>query len=319
MRINMRHDLTGREAPQFFIPDINNDALQSAPQGLFAPKEESPVPRNLTTDEHEDDELRITHEKLKQSNSALQKLKEQLESVNDLVAQLAFISNNDLQEPLRKINIFSTLLSGPKADLNEYAREYSNKINDSAFKMSALVRDLLSFSIHIKRYNREFTQVDLTGVVKLVLEDFKEMIAVKQAVINNFTLLPVYGDLTQLQYLFHHLISNALKFSVTKPKITITSHPATPEDYEKHTVLLKDRRYVSISVQDNGIGFDEKFNPKIFVLFQRLHDMKNGEGSGIGLTICKKIVDDHEGFIFAKGSPNAGATFTVFLPTKTLR
>ncbi len=108
-------------------------------------------------------------------------------------------------------------------------------------------------------------------------------------------------------------ISNALKFSKGNPLINISSREVTALDLATHPELVKDKAYVAISVKDNGIDFDQKYAEKMFILFQRLNDNKVAEGTGVGLAICKKIVEDHKGFIFAQGIPNGGATFTVFL------
>jgi signal transduction histidine kinase len=115
--------------------------------------------------------------------------------------------------------------------------------------------------------------------------------------------------------LFHNLISNALRFSSEKPVIKVSSKRIVPADYRNYPELKKDTAYVSISVQDNGIGFDQKYASKVFLLFQKLGYDKSIEGTGIGLAICKKIVDEHEGLIYATSKKNVGTTFTVILPS----
>jgi light-regulated signal transduction histidine kinase (bacteriophytochrome) len=244
----------------------------------------------------------------------LLKTNKQLKAANEQLEQFAFISSHDLQEPLRKIATFSDLLSHPDAALNEYARKYSDKINASATRMSALVKDLLTFSVLVNSGDRKLVPVNLSDLVNQVIIDFELTIEQKKAVITIFDLPVIQAVPVQISRLFHNLISNALKFSVSRPMITITSKSALAEDFSKHPELLKNRKYVSISINDNGIGFDEKYTEKMFILFQRLNELKGVAGSGVGLAICKKIVEDHAGFIFASSEKNVGSTFVIYLP-----
>ncbi|HMG91272.1 MAG TPA: ATP-binding protein, partial [Chryseolinea sp.] len=225
----------------------------------------------------------------------------------------AFISSHDLQEPLRKIMTFSSMMSGPEGNLNTYGKKYSDKINASAFKLSSLLKSLLSFSTLINNHDN-FTTVDLNDTLKNVLKDFEKMIVEKKAVINVPLLPVIQAEPIQMNQLFHNLISNALKFNNGSPVIDIIAKKVTPEDSPIQQLLKQDISYAAISVQDNGIGFEEKYLDKIFNLFQRLTDKEYPEGTGIGLAICKKILTNHMGFIFAKSKKNEGSTFTVFLP-----
>jgi signal transduction histidine kinase len=180
--------------------------------------------------------------------------------------------------------------------------------------MSELLKDLISFSILIKRDNKKMTNVDLNYTLQNIIKDFQPVIGRKKAIVNLSPLPSIKAEPLQMNQLFHNLISNALKFCSEKPVINITSKAGTAEDFSMHQELKKDTSYVSISVQDNGIGFEQKYVPIIFTIFQRLN--KNDEtGTGMGLAICKKIIENHNGFIFANGQEDAGATFTVFLPT----
>lgn len=283
----------------------SNEELQSVNEELETSKEEL---------QSSIEELSITNEELHKRNVELNTSQQELRKVNEQVQEFAFISSHDLQEPLRKIETFADLLSHPEANLNEYAKKYSEKINDSAARMSALVKDLLHFSILIKNDNRHRVNVDLHEILKKVIEDFEVKIESKKARIDLLALPVIKAEPVQMDQLFHNLISNALKFCSQNPLITISSRSSTLNDPLIHPELAKGTDYVSISVSDNGIGFDQQYVTKIFSLFQKLNDRKDSKSTGAGLALCKKIVEDHKGFIFATGKMNEGATFTVFLP-----
>jgi signal transduction histidine kinase len=238
----------------------------------------------------------------------------ELTNLNQQLEQFVFISSHDLQEPLRKIQTFSSLLSNRSPHSDTYIKKYSDRINASASRMSHLLKDLLSFTILIRRDKIEKVKVNLNDIMENIIEDFDVVIRSTNATVN-FSALPVVsGDPVQLNQLFHNLIGNALKFSDKPPVISITSRNSTWKDFSLYHELKKDTVYISVSINDNGIGFDQKFAEKIFTLFQRLSDKKDVEGTGIGLSICKKIVENHDGFIYASGEKDVGATFTVFLP-----
>lgn len=285
----------------------SNEELQSVNEELETSKEElqSAV-----------EELTTTIEELRKRNNELDVSQKELKQVNEQLEQFAFISSHDLQEPLRKILTFSGLLSDAEAhDTHSDAKnkKYSEKINASAFKMSSLLKDLLSFSILINR-SENFILVDLHETVKTVIEDFAELIEEKKAIIRLSSLPSIQAEPIQMNQLFHNLISNALKFNDGLPVIQVTSREVTPEDFSLYKELNQQVLYTSISVSDNGIGLEEKYADKVFSLFQRLNDKKDAPGTGIGLAICKKIAKNHGGHIFVKSQKTKGATFTVFLP-----
>lgn len=242
---------------------------------------------------------------LTSANNALTLANQQLE-------QYVFISSHDLQEPLRKIRTFYNLLNGEKSNLNAYSLKYLVKINEAASRMSDLLSDLHSFST-IKDDPSKFMNVSLNEVIREVLGTFAVRIEMKQAVVNFSPLPEVHGHPFQIRQLFSHLLSNSLKFSKEKPVIDITAKAVKESDYALHPELARTVSYVSVSITDNGIGFQQKYADKLFVLFQQLKDV-HATGTGIGLAICKKIVTHHRGYICAEGSPGKGATFTVFLP-----
>jgi two-component system CheB/CheR fusion protein len=252
-------------------------------------------------------EKQATHQ-----TAELFKSNRELSLVNKQLEQFAFISSHDLQEPLRKIATFSDFLSQPEGHLNKYAENYVGKIKASASRMSDLVRDLLAFSV-LGASDRKFIRVDLTETVKNVLENFKTIIKAKGVFIHDFSLPAIMAEPVQMYKLFHNLIENALKFGRENPEIWITSRKASSADYVKYPVLLKNTVYFFIKVRDNGLGFNQDFVAKIFSIFQRLSDTSMA-GTGIGLAICKRIIDNHQGFIYANGKENAGAEFIIFLP-----
>lgn len=248
----------------------------------------------------------------------LQKAMEEQRTVNDQLKQFAFITSHDLQEPLRKIQIFSNRMSNPEANLSSYAKKYVDKINASALRMSTLLKDLLSFSVLVNTDVTTANRVDLNFLLKEVINDFELVIEEAGAVVNLGPLPVITAEPAKMNQLFHNLLSNALKFCTDKPIINITSADVTEDDFLEYPELKKETHYIAIRVEDNGIGFDQKYARQIFTLFQRLRDKVGVEGTGMGLAICKKIVEDHGGLIFVKSVANEGATFTVYLPAEII-
>jgi two-component system CheB/CheR fusion protein len=246
--------------------------------------------------------------------SELSKSNKALVKANGMLEEFAFISSHDLQEPLRKIQTFSDMLFNSNAHLNEYARAYANKIHSSAARMSSLLKDLLQFSILVKNGDIKLIKINLNDILKNILVDF-ELVIQREKVVMNISPLPeIYGASAQINQLFHNLIGNAIKFSKQNPIISVSSRETTSDDFSSYPALKPDIQYVCILIKDQGIGFDQEYAEKIFVLFQRLDDRKGVPGTGMGLAICKKIVEDHHGFIYAEGKRNEGATFTIFFP-----
>ncbi len=236
----------------------------------------------------------------------------ELQRANDHLEQFAFIASHDLQEPLRKISIFSDLLL--KYDkLDSYTKVYINKINVTSARMGTLLNDLMSYSILLKKREKLFVPVDLNTTVQNVLKDLELIIEEKGASLDIKSLPVVEGAPIQMHQLFFNIIHNALKFSTGKPIINITSENASPADCEYHH-LKPNKDYVRIRISDNGIGFDQEYVGKMFSIFQKLHYRPGAEGSGMGLPFCKKIIEDHDGAIDAEGKENEGATFSIFLP-----
>ena len=239
----------------------------------------------------------------------------ELERSNNELASFNHVASHDLQEPLRKIQTFISRFSeDDKAKLSENARGYLSKIEDSSSRMRVLIDDLLLFS-RTNKSEKIFYKTDLNEILENSKNEFSQTIIDKKAVITSSNLPTTDAITFQIQQLFNNLIGNSLKYSrENEPvNISITSELILDVDYPILNTRNNDR-YHKITFIDNGMGFEQEFNEKIFVLFNRLHPINDFPGTGIGLTICKKIAENHKGFLFAEGHPNQGATFNLFLP-----
>ncbi|MET6995916.1 PAS domain S-box protein [Chitinophaga defluvii] len=241
-------------------------------------------------------------------------MNEQLKKSNHALEQFAYIASHDLQEPLRKIQVFSELIQN-KLPLEDSLQHYFNKVTSSAQRMSRLIRDVLEYS-RLSAVETPFVSTDLNLIVKDVLAEFEVMIDQKKAVIRYDTLPVIKGNPLQLNQLFRNLIGNSLKFCISDPEITISTglYPATQiPGYVP--INKKDEYFTGIIFKDNGIGFSPQYAEQIFSIFQRLNTHQAFSGTGIGLALCKKIVENHHGIISAKSELGAGATFSIFIPT----
>lgn len=244
------------------------------------------------------------------------------ESVQDLtrsnqnLQQFAYIASHDLQEPLRKIQSFGDLLTTQYADQLGEGVEHLQRMQSAASRMSALIRDLLTFS-RISIQQDATAPVLLTAVVQTALNDLDLVVGETGAQVVVEALPTVPGDATQLGQLFQNLLSNALKFrrADVNPVIRVSAQQMAaaglpPSIRPTRTAPF----YHRIDVSDNGIGFDQKYVDRIFQVFQRLHGKNQFAGTGIGLAICEKVAANHGGAITAISQPGTGATFSVYLP-----
>lgn len=249
----------------------------------------------------------------KQAEEEIREYAANLERSNRDLMDFANITSHDLQEPLRKISTFTDMLLMRYADsLDRQGNDYLHRIRASAKRMQTLIIDLLSFS-RISTKSQPLNQVDLNNILDQVLNDLDLKIEERDAIINVEKLPLVPADPIQMQLLFLNLIGNSLKFK----------KPDTPVEIDisgKLKFLPTDNgtyaEFYEISVSDNGIGFDEKYLDRIFQPFQRLHNQMEYEGNGMGLAICRKIVERHQGDITAESKPGVGATFIVRLPVQ---
>ncbi len=245
---------------------------------------------------------------LAEVNHALQQTNRELE-------QFAYIASHDLQEPLRKVSTFAQMLARNLGELDDKSKGYIDKITASTMRMSQLIRDVLDFS-QLSLSNASFITVDLNKIVEDIFSDFELIVEEKQAQINLSPLPKIVAVPLQMQQLFSNLISNALKFnsSSVHPVITITSETLSAEELGEHKGLLPGVDYYQIKVADNGIGFNEKYAESIFGIFQRLHGKQEYAGTGIGLALCKKIIQNHHGDIWATSPATGGSAFYILLP-----
>jgi len=252
-------------------------------------------------------------EALRRSNQALAEKNAQLQLANRERESFNYVASHDLQEPLRKIQTFINLFQQGKGD--EAARAgYLNRIIAAAQRMSNLIQAILDYS---RTANADAVRVptDLSTTLQQVVSDFELVLQERQAEVTSDPLPTIPAVPPQIGQLFSNLIGNALKFSNRPPRIHVTARQGTGADLGLPPEVA-DRAFVQLDFRDNGIGFDPQYAQKIFTLFQRLHPRDVYPGTGIGLTICKRIVDNHQGYIRADGRPGEGAVFTVFLPVE---
>ena len=272
----------------------------------------SSIQRELTERKQAEQALSAYAKELERSNAEKVKAQQELKSyANDLersnkdLQDFASIASHDLQEPLRKIQMLSDrFVNRYEGTLDQRGSDYLIRMQNASARMQALIEDLLAFS-RLSNQEKSFQRTDLNDIIQMVLDDLKLTLEENDATVNCNQLPQIEANPTQMQQLFQNLLQNGLKFR------QLSQPPIIKIDY---TTL--DTNEIEIVVADNGIGFDAKYGKQIFGMFQRLHGRSTYEGTGIGLAICQRIVEQHNGTITATGEKDKGATFTIQLPLK---
>ena len=248
------------------------------------------------------DALTKTSESLRQSNAELQRSNQELQD-------FAYVASHDLQEPLRKIQAFGNLLEDEYGARLDEGKTYLDRMRNAASRMQVLINDLLTFS-RVTTKALPFSQVNLTVIAKEVVVDLEILVKTTEGTIEIAELPIIEADPLQMRQLLQNLIGNALKFHRTgiPPHVCVSAEVRVDPQTDEEQCLLM--------VEDNGIGFDEKYLDRIFIVFQRLHGRGEYEGTGIGLAVVRKIVERHSGTITARSTVGNGSTFLVTLPVR---
>jgi signal transduction histidine kinase len=250
----------------------------------------------------------------KQSEAALQANAEKLERSNRDLEQFAFLASHDLQEPLRKIEMFGEMLTRKSwSCLDEDGRGYLKRMNDASGRMRQMISALLALS-RVTTEGRPFRKVKLSKIVENVVDDLDVRLKESAAEIQVDELPAVRGDAIQMHQLFQNLVSNAIKFTRPEvpPRVHIYTRPVEADQNPESS--LQARRLVEVVVEDNGIGIHPEHVEQIFRPFHRLHGRSEYEGFGIGLAVCQKIVERHGGSLMVESTPGQGSKFVVCLP-----
>lgn len=261
----------------------------------------------------------------RQSEDKLARKAEELARSNRELEQFAFVASHDLQEPLRKIQAFGDRLKTKCESVNlDDGKDYLGRMQNAAARMQTLINDLLTFSRVISS-NQPFVPVDLGAVTKEVLVDLEHRIERTKALVQVGKLPTIDADPTQMRQLLQNLIGNALKFQQPGaiPIVKIEAQMVTRDQIQDYAALPKsstsarsEDQFCLLTVEDNGIGFEEEYLEKIFAVFQRLHGRTEYEGTGVGLAVCRRITDRHGGLITAQSRPGEGSIFVVILPMR---
>lgn len=258
---------------------------------------------------------KATQKQLSKNNAELEEMNHALELSNIDLQQFASVASHDLQEPLRKIHLYSNMLQDRQIDLAPNSKKFLEKIIDASRRMRTLITDILNYS-RLSSGEGQIQCVDLNELIQEFKDDYEMIIQETGATIVSDHLPCIDVNRGQMRQVFQNIISNSLKFAKKNepPVVTISSKIIS----ERSFTSLEDRNgaYCLISIKDNGIGFDEQYISNIFALFGRLNSLDKHEGTGIGMAIARKIIDKHNGLITATSKAGEGACFSIILPLK---
>ena len=254
---------------------------------------------------------KLYEERIRQLETELQNTTDTLNRYKKEHDEFILIAAHDLQAPLRKLSTFVERLTNKIKDLPDEAKTYAERVQSAVTNMRSLVDGLGTLS-EVTEDHKNFQKCDLNELVQIVLNNIQPGDNVTITCLN----LPVIeGNCTQLKHLFQNLLDNAIKFQKKDSPLQISINAGEVNEKEKNIFALPaNKTYHKIEVSDNGIGFEDQYSEKIFQPFQRLHGKSEYEGNGLGLAICKKIIEKHHGIIYAKSNKDSGALFILILP-----
>lgn len=304
-----RFELASQDSQQYFLISIVTSAFLLV--GIFILAR-----TNIAHQQRRQKEIEFQNVKLQEAvalrTKELSLFSEELKKSNRELEDFAFVASHDLQEPLRKIMTFTDRLKLQGENFTERQHDYLERMNNAANRMSTLISDLLEYS-RVATRGKGFQKVNLNVIIDDCIDDLNILIEETNAQINISKLPEIDADPTQMRQLFFNLLGNAIKFSQheNSPLVDIIAAKSEqPKEIEGDGMS----DWVTVSIIDNGIGFEQEFSDKIFTPFQRLHSRQKYKGTGIGLAICRRIVERHNGIITAVSEPEKGAKFMISLP-----